>query len=163
MNRIPALTMFLVFLAGFITAGLLSFMPIASATNTPSGQSNDVLSPQDHINESQILVYDDKVVLDVKGVKWASIADTNSMDPFIDVEANVLQLVPESEGDIGLGDIISYTPTNSPQKRIIHRVVYIGDDDLGTYYVLKGDNNPVSDPGKIRFDQIDRVLIAVIY
>jgi hypothetical protein len=33
----------------------------------------------------------------------------------------------------------------------------------GFYFIVKGDNNRVSDPGKIRFEQIDRVLFAIIW
>ena len=31
------------------------------------------------------------------------------------------------------------------------------------YFIMKGDNNPTSDPGKVRFSQMNRVLIAIIY
>ena len=33
----------------------------------------------------------------------------------------------------------------------------------GIYFILKGDNNPEQDPGRVRFKQIKRVLIGVIY
>ncbi len=46
---------------------------------------------------------------------------------------------------------------------IVHRIVEIGNDDEGRYYILKGDNNRFADPGKIRYPQIRYVLIAVVY
>ena len=110
--------------------------------------------------QDQIKVYDDKIIIDVQGAQWANFADTNSMDPFLDEGSNALQLVPTSAEDIHVGDIVSYKKGDS---RIIHRVIYIGEDEDGTYFVLKGDNNPTSDPGKIRFEQIDRILFAIIY
>ncbi len=146
----------LMFLIGFVVSGLINSMVLVSGASSP-----EQLSPSDHIHENQIKVYEDKVILNVKGAQWARLADTNSMDPLFDKEANVLQLVPHSADEIKEGDIISYV--DSDGKRIIHRVVYKGFDDKGTYFIVKGDNNPVSDPGKIRFDQIDRVLFGIIY
>lgn len=161
MFKLDILSWILVFLAGFVTAGVLFLVPSASATG--SVVAPDQYSPQNHVNEDQILVYEDRVVLDVPNVKWASIADTNSMDPFFDSDANALQIIPRDPSDIAIGDIVSYSPQGSPAKHVIHRVVYIGEDEDGLYFILKGDNNKVSDPGKVRFEQIDRVLIGIIY
>ncbi|MBN1175096.1 hypothetical protein JXA48_00475 [Candidatus Woesearchaeota archaeon] len=161
MFKLKILSWILVFLAGFVTAGILFLAQSASATG--SVVAYDQYSPQNHVTEDQILVYKDRVVLDVPDVKWASIADTNSMDPFFDSGANVLQIIPQFPSDIAVGDVVSYSPQGSPAKHIIHRVVYIGEDEEGLYFILKGDNNAVSDPGKVRFEQIDRVLIGVIY
>ncbi|RME53117.1 signal peptidase I [Candidatus Woesearchaeota archaeon] len=84
------------------------------------------------------------------------------MDPVIDSGANAIEFVPTSEEDINVGDIISYTSpyTTGP---VIHRVIDIGEDENGKYYILKGDNNPRADPGKIRFEDIQRVVLAIIY
>lgn len=166
MFKLSFLTLILVFLAGFVTAGILTLVPFASATDLVENNlivPTDQLSPQDHVNENQIEVYKDKVVLDVANVQWASFSDTNSMDPYFDTGANALQLIPESPSDIAVGDIVSYSPQGSPAKHVIHRVVYIATDNEGIYYIIKGDNNKVADPGKVRFDQIDRVLIGIIY
>ena len=46
---------------------------------------------------------------------------------------------------------------------IIHRVIDTGRDKEGTYYITKGDNNPVKDSEKVRFNQIKGLLIAIIY
>jgi len=45
----------------------------------------------------------------------------------------------------------------------VHRVVYKGKDSIGTYFILKGDNNEEVDPGKVRFEQIKYKTIAIIY
>ena len=45
---------------------------------------------------------------------------------------------------------------------IVHRVVEKGIDEQGVYFITKGDNNNIDDC-KIRFKDIDTVLIAVIY
>jgi hypothetical protein len=119
-------------------------------------------SPQDHIQQSQIHVYSTGVAIDIKDPEWSTFTDTNSMDPVLDKGANAIHIVPQSENDISVGDIIAYE-SESHTGTIIHRVIEIGNDNEGTYYVLKGDNNPVPDPGKVRFSQIKRVLVAIIY
>ena len=46
---------------------------------------------------------------------------------------------------------------------VIHRVKEIGKDIEGWYLKAKGDNNEREDPERIRFSQIDRVVVAIIY
>jgi len=118
------------------------------------------LAPPDRIKEDQIHVYEDKIVIDIKNPKWARFANTNSMVPFLDEGTNAIQVQPESPEDIQLGDIISYQYEDSI---IIHRVIEIKEDEKGKYYIAQGDNNPEPDPVKIRFPQIRRILVGVIY
>lgn len=132
----------------------LGFVPFLS--------SPERTSPSDHLKESQIHVYDDRVVLDVAGASWASFTDTNSMDPFFDETANSLELKPSSADDINPGDIISYR-SSLTDGLIVHRVVSKGVDSDGVYYIVKGDNNPTQDPEKVRFSQVHGVMIGIIY
>jgi hypothetical protein len=122
----------------------------------------ELISPSDIVKESQIKIYDDKIVIDIANARWSRYADTNSMDPVLDKGANGLQIIPKSEKDIHVGDIITYEPVWS-DKLVVHRVVDIGRDDLGWYAIAKGDNTNRTDPGKIRFEQIRYLLIGVIY
>jgi len=119
-------------------------------------------SPADRIKEEQIRVSNENVIINIKGAEWASFTDTNSMDPVIDSEAHAIEVIPSSEDDIQVGDIVAYN-SEYAEGSIIHRVVYKGEDEQGTYFVMKGDNNPTSDPGKVRFSQIKRVVVAIIY
>jgi uncharacterized protein (UPF0248 family) len=121
----------------------------------------DKPSPQDWIAEDQIKVYKDRVELNIQNVRWSKFTDTKSMDPVLDQGANGLEIVPESEDDIKVGDIISYK--QDEDTIIIHRVVEINEDEKGWYAVAKGDNNKARDPYKIRFNNIEGVLIGVIY
>jgi len=114
------------------------------------------------IKESQIKVYKDKVIIEIEDAQWASFEDTNSMDPIIDEGANAIQIVPKSYNDVHIGDIISYE-SEYADGIFIHRVVKVGFDPDGWYCIAKGDNNPEPDPGKIRFFQIKKVVIAIIY
>lgn len=120
----------------------------------------EVASPKDRIPESDILVYSNQVILNVQNAQWSKFTDTNSMDPVIDAGANALQIVPLSPEEIQIGDIISY---ESEYGIIIHRVKQIDYDEDGWYAVAKGDNNPTDDPSRVRFNQIKRVVVGIIY
>lgn len=122
--------------------------------------SAEIMSPQDHVSEEDIHVYDKRVVLDIDNPVWSSFTDTNSMDPLLDVGANGIEIKPQFEDDIHVGDVISYTSGNGV---VIHRVIEIGSDEEGIYYITKGDNNPIADKDKIRFEDIQGILIAVVY
>lgn len=119
------------------------------------------LSPADHIKEDQIRVEGDKVIITIKNAKLARFADTNSMDPLLDAESNAIQIVPGSPKDIQLGDIISYNSKDGDV--IIHRVVDISEDDEGIFYITKGDNNSRPDNEKIRFWQVRRITVGIVY
>ncbi len=140
-------------LVGMLVTAIFYEIPFASA-------SPEQLSPTDRVSEDQVLIFPDYILINIKNAKWASFADTNSMDPLIDKGANALQVIPQTPTEIQVGDVISYQHEGD---RIIHRVVYIGEDEQGWYCIVKGDNNKVSDPGKVRFDKIDRVLFGVLY
>ncbi|MBN2142093.1 hypothetical protein JW711_02065 [Candidatus Woesearchaeota archaeon] len=122
----------------------------------------EVDSPGDRVKEDQILVNNERVLLNIQGAEWATFTDTNSMDPVIDKGANAIEVKPESVDDLYVGDIVAYE-SEYADGLIIHRIVYKGEDENGIYFILKGDNNPASDPGKIRFEQIKRVVVAIIY
>ena len=123
---------------------------------------NELPSPLDRIREDQILVTNERIVINLKGAEWASFTDTNSMDPVIDAGAHAIEIIPKSEDDIQVGDIAAYE-SEYAEGTIIHRIVHKGEDEQGTYFVLKGDNNPINDPGKVRFEQIKRLVVAIIY
>jgi hypothetical protein len=119
-------------------------------------------SPFDRIPEEDILVFQDHVKIKIDNPQWSTFTDTNSMDPIIDKGANAIQITPRNKEDVHLGDIISY---KSPYSNdiIIHRVQRIGYDHLGWYAITKGDNLEEEDPEKVRFEQVKRVLVAIIY
>lgn len=125
-------------------------------------QASEKPSPSDWIKDSQIHVYHDKIVIDLDGAEWSEFTDTNSMDPVIDSGANAIEIIPKSPSQINVGDIIAYSSPYS-SGTIIHRVIETGIDSKGWYCHVKGDNLPTQDPGKIRFDQVKRVVVAIIY
>ncbi len=119
-------------------------------------------SPQDWISMDQIHVYNNRVIIDIKNPEWSVFTDTKSMDPLIDSQSNAIEVIPQSEKDIQVGDIVAYESKYATGV-ITHRVVEIGSDDDGWYARIKGDNNDRVDPGKVRFGQIRRVVVAIIY
>ena len=118
-------------------------------------------SPYDWVDERDITVGPNSVTFKIDDPEWSTFTNTNSMDPVIDEGVHAIQKRPKSESDIHVGDIVSYIPENY-NGVVIHRVVEIGDDGAWYAYV-KGDNNPYRDPQKVRFAQIQRVLVAIIY
>ncbi len=122
----------------------------------------DKPSPADRIPKESINVNSDEVIIDIKNPRWSKFKDTKSMDPVLDKGAHGIHIVPDSPSEIIEGDIIAYKP-KTMNGTIIHRVIKIGHDDKGIYYILKGDNNPSPDPHKVRFEQVERVLVAIIY
>jgi len=120
------------------------------------------ISPSDIIKESQIDVNKDLVTIKIEDGELASFANTNSMDPVLDETANAVGIKPKTENDLKIGDIISYY---SKEKKVIlvHRVIGIGFDNDGKYFILKGDNNTEADPEKVRFSQIQRKIAIIIY
>jgi len=144
------------FCCGLITAHLIEPTQFPSATSV----APDRTSPQDWISQDQIHVYSDRVVLEIPNARWASFAPTRSMDPVLDAGAHGIQIIPTSPEQLAIGDIITY---DYQGRKIIHRIVEIGQDGQGYYFKTKGDNNPEPDPYLVRWPQVERVLVAVIY
>lgn len=175
-DRIRFIALLGVFALGIITAQgyALTSEALTAATYEPShempasvyssitGKAIRRATPSDHLSERDILVYGDKVTLDVRGAILARFTDTASMDPVFDEKANALEVEPESEEQVNEGDIIAYQ-TEEMGFTAIHRVVAKNEDTEGTYYIVKGDNNPRADPYKVRFDDIKSVVVAIIY
>jgi signal peptidase I len=144
----------------------LPFFSSFSITEKPtSSNAQNIVekpSPYDWIKEDNIKVYSSKVIIDVPGLQWSKFTDTNSMDPVFDKGANALETEPKNHSDIHVGDIISYS-INSFDGIIIHRVIETGFDNNGWYALTKGDNLEKQDPFKVRFNDIQRIVVGIIY
>jgi len=117
-------------------------------------------SPQDFVSQSKINVYGNRVMFYVSNPVLTKFTDTNSMDPLFDSSANGIEIRPKYESDISIGDVISY---NVDDTLFVHRVVEIGYDDKGWYAFVKGDNEVLYNLNKIRFEQVNGILVAIIY
>ncbi len=160
----------LFFAAGILSIillGLFSYLLINSSVENPlstfSTFGNSFFerpSPGNWIRENQIAIYPDRVVIFVPNATMSRYANTNSMLPFFDVTANGIEIQPSSPSDIHVGDIITYEQAGS---LIVHRVVKTGADEEGWYCITKGDNSPVQDAFKVRFQDIKYITIMIIY
>ncbi len=118
-------------------------------------------SPGSYITEKNIHVYDGYVTVKIpnRTISWGLIADTGSMRPILDGGHHTIEIVPNKE-DIDVGDIISY---KSEYGTIIHRVVKVHNDTQGAYYETKGDNNKMTDPWTVRFENVTGLVVGIIY
>lgn len=148
-----ALALFLLFL--FMSASIKSDRTLKDASAILLEKD----SPHDRIDEKNIQIFPDKIVIYIENATLVSYTDTNSMDPTLDKEANGIEIKPLSPEDVHVGDIISFRKGN---EIISHRVIKIGEDEKGWYCETKGDNSIFSD-GKIRFEQIVGIVVAIIY
>jgi hypothetical protein len=118
-------------------------------------------SPYDRIKEEQIKVYKSLIIMHINDSELITLENTNSMDPLIDEKSNAIQVKPKDDEDIHIGDIVSYE--DSSKRLILHRVVGIGEDKNGKYYILRGDNADSLDQIKVRFGQIKGVVVGILY
>lgn len=118
-----------------------------------------VSSPSNFIEKDKILIYPEKVVINLPGATISSYEDTGSMKPTLDSNSNGIRIKPYSEDDIEIGDIVSFRKDGF---LIVHRVIEKGIDSQGTYFVTKGDNNNFND-GKIRFQDIEYLTVGILY
>jgi signal peptidase I len=158
----------IMYVFGILTVLAFTQIPGANAQNPITSipllnsEPSNTITPSNYFNQDQVLVYKDRVVLNAENIKWAKFTDTKSMLPVINKDSYALQIEPNCPSEIEIGDIVSYR-SDYANGIIIHRVVHKDTDELGDYFVLKGDNNPTNDPGRIRCPQIDRKVVAIIY
>lgn len=156
----------LVFISGWTLSDMFNSMNSEQPSTITGALINNInnerASPSNIVPEEDIHVYKDRIVIEIDNAVWARFADSNSMDPVLDKGANAIQIVPTSLDQIKVGDIISFK-SNYQSGIIIHRVVEQGADKDGWYVITKGDNNTYRDPEKVRFEDIKKVLVGIIY
>jgi len=122
--------------------------------------NNAIDSPSEHISAEELSVYPDKAVINKKGLIWARVLDTHSMEPALNANSISLEIMPGTSSEINVGDIISYSHDGMV---IIHRVISVGEDSEGWFAVTKGDNNKEADAEKVRFGQLKGLVVGVLY
>ncbi len=125
-----------------------------------SVDAEPVDSPAEHISVEDLKVYNDKAVIDKENLIWARVEDTHSMEPVLNKNSISLELSPKMSSEIDAGDIISF---NQKGKVIIHRVISVSEDKSGWFAETKGDNNKVKDPWKVRFNDVEGVVVGILY
>lgn len=171
LNKVPLLDSIMVIVSQKITIFFLLSLLFISLVGITFAEMpslapvypQPIQTPPDRITQDQIKVYSNQIILNVKDASWATFTPTGSMKPLFDEKSNALEVKPTSPSDIKLGDIIAYKQNNNSNDIIIHRVININQDSEGIYYTVKGDNNQTADPDKVRFEQIQGVVVAIIY
>jgi len=158
-DLIKILLITLVFMLGWTSSYVYSG---SSLENPSSFISKELISPHDRVGEDDVYIFQNQIIIDISDAYGAIYADTNSMDPVLDDGAIGLEIIPTSEQDIFVGDIVTFRSSWS-NSLIVHRVIMVGQDDQGWYCVTKGDNSIFTDPGKLRFEDIEYLLIGVLY
>ena len=118
-------------------------------------------SPSDWLTDKNIAISGRNVLLSIPNATLVAYANTNSMDPVLDDTAHGIEIPPLKE-KLRVGDIISYR-SSTLNVIVVHRIVSIEQDSRGAYYTVQGDNNNAKDPEKVRFEDIEGVVVALIY
>ena len=92
------------------------------------GSENQKKAPSDFISEDKIIVYPDKLVLDIKDYTINRYAPTGSMIPVLDKGANGISIKPKSEEELNVGDIVTFW---IGEELIVHRIIKKGQ---GNYF-----------------------------
>ncbi len=118
-------------------------------------------SPADRIQDSDINVFANSVRIDIKNAKSRKFIDSNSMDPLIDEGTTTIEIKLKNVDEIKIGDIIAYK-VEGYDYAFVHRVVEIGNDEKGAYFITKGDNYWKEDE-KVRFSQVEGIVVGILY
>lgn len=149
-----------IFIFGLVAGLFIDALGLNREETLLASETPAEILPFDRIKEQNVHVAGDKVLIDLPGAKWATFSATGSMLPVLGSTAHALQIAPSSPSDIRVGDIISFRHEG---KILSHRVIDAGIDKDGAYFITQGDNNPKPDPVLVRFSQIDRVLVGILY
>ncbi len=147
------------FMLGFFSCAIIFFLVSGIFQMTGLIIQNPE-SPSDHLNETNILLYQDRIIIEISNATISSYADTGSMEPLFDSTASGIRIKPSSADQILVGDIISFR--GSSGDLLVHRVIEKGIDSEGVYFITKGDRNIFTDE-KIRFEEIEYLTIGVLW
>jgi len=164
MKTAKILGIMLIFLFGFLSANLINFYFVYGElenpfSNIPFSVNNLENTPSDLIHEDQIEVYPNKIIIHIENASISRYAATGSMKPVLDEYSNGIRVIPKSEEEIHVGDIITFEENN---YLVVHRVIEKGIDEKGTYFITKGDNNTTPDE-KIRFKNVRYITVGIIW
>lgn len=113
----------------------------------------------ENIPQESVTLNDGQAIITIKDARLAVFANTLSMIPILNHNTKALEITPK-EDNLHVGDIISF---NDNEDIVIHRIIDIGSDEQGTYYITKGDNNNIVDQNKVRFIDIKGKVVMLIY
>jgi hypothetical protein len=115
----------------------------------------------DMIPEQNIHIFPGKLVLE-GDYQLSSFADSNSMLPVLDSGSSGIEVPVYADTILERGNIISYK-LEGRNYTVVHRIIDIQEDAKGIYYTTQGDYLQEPDPYKVRQDQVQRLMIGVIW
>lgn len=153
------LTLFLILIFNLFL--ILAFLNKGGISGFSIFENDKIQGPYDFIKNSDITLVDGKLIIDVhdKKIVLSNYIDSESMEPLINKYSTGIGIKISSAEQINVGDIITFRQNG---VLIVHRIIEKGFDEKGMYFITKGDNNNFDD-GKIRFEQIESVLIGMVY
>lgn len=151
------------FLLGMLAAGLFFMSGVGLSgyvISEPTKSLESIPSVPNILEETDFQIYQDRVLLYLDNATIVSYTDTDSMWPIISNSSHGIRIKPKSQFDIKEGDIVSFSFSNIT---IVHRVVEVGSDTQGMYFITQGDNSLERDTRRLRFSEIDWKLVGIIY
>ncbi len=120
---------------------------------------NNSFNPRYIVNKSNILVTNESFNMG-GNYSWSIYKDTKSMLPLFGNNSIGIYIPVDSATELFVGDIVTYTYN---ERFISHRILEINKDIDGVYYIMKGDNNKQPDNVKVRREQVQRLLVGIIW
>jgi len=165
MNRpFWAILLVIAFALGVVAAdGFQYFKPHSKEQTASFSEScGSIIMPAGRVAKEDIHIYPDRACISLKEPSIASYTDTASMKPMLGSSAKGIEIQPNGPQDVHMGDIVSYR-SEYAHGLVVHQVFNISYDENGWYAVMKGINNKEADPGRVRFNQINKILVMAIY
>ena len=128
------------------------------------------IHPLDRIDDSNIKVYSNKIVIEGNFGKIGA-TGTSMLQVSPDGTTHIT-IKPTDPEEIIIGEIIIFKKpqamvdngfTSNLSTTILHRVIDKGTDSEGIYYYTAGDSNKKVDGAKIRFENITKIVVGVIW
>jgi len=116
-------------------------------------------SNQGWIRADDVVLYPDSIKIKGKFVRQV-LPDTNSMEPWMDIGHTVILKRGFDKNKLQVGDVAAY---NKGGKWVLHQIVEVDSDENGRFFRFQGINCAEPDYKIVRDDDIQAVLIAVIY
>lgn len=90
------------------------------------------------------------------------IGSSGSMWPALQGGGLAILAPVANSSDLAIGDIIVINASIYGQE-IAHRIIQLGSDVLGGYFITKGDNNVLADSAHVRIADIIGRVVGVLY
>ena len=118
-------------------------------------------SPQGWIDRNNLTYHPAKFTVHGKKLHFGYLADTNSMDGYMDYPHLTIGEIDFDRDTLRVGDIVTYHAGSG--RYIIHQITGIEEDEQGRLYTLQGTNNSEPDSYLVRNEHIYSVLIGILY